>query len=372
MLFNFQQLIIYGFCGDDSFSGIAIDDINIATNPPDWSTTEPNTSPSEVESLGTSSFVDKPTTTNVESVTSNSSAMTLVPLTTTEFIGRCQDNAVSYGPCEVIACDLNCKNAPNLSEVKDGLAQLMTKTYFSGVLLLYSGNDDAVPENVLGSFIITDRVVITCSAGRNSQFNVLDNAFLSMSLEEIAVDSCNLEGTTFSFIDRLSSLKTLSLKNCRKIRDSFLVTTFPPIPSLKRFSFNECKDISGMTTFPSFPFGFRTLGLGSSYIGDETIEVILNTVLECCAETLTLLEVTNCGLTRLPPQTTLFKQIIKVDFHDNQISALSTSSQFFPGELSKIFFYNNVISHIEPGTFGGTLKSKFPFTRAKIIAYTFL
>lgn len=361
--YEFTQLIIYGFCGDDLISSIAIDDIAILpTGNSGCNTEETISSSTAVYDVTTSSITNTVTITNRPTLTMETSSpppMTTSPITTTaETIEACSDGE-DYGPyCVSKGCVLKCDSAPSLSHLKNSLSELKVKTRFNGAELQFTNNDSMVPENIFGDHIITNVITIDCPAIRPHPFAVHYDAFSSVatSLEKFYIVGCNLQGTNFSFLGGLTLVKVTSIEQCTNIHLSGFAATFPALPNLISLVILESQGMSEMMDFPSLAY-LENFSMTGNQIGDELMSFIFDKIFECCAETLDNFDVSKNVLTRIPSQISLFKNLIVFTISSNHISVLQSKSILLNMKLNSILLDGNGMSTIEPGAFEGRVLS---------------
>jgi len=232
---------------------------------------------------------------------------------------------------------------------------LVTDNLFHSIKLTLLGEDELIPENILGNKK-TEQLMIKHNDGSNRVIKVDVNAFQSTKyytkiLELKNIDSSQLD---LGFLFGFNQLTDLTFHTFHHIQKS--LPTLPLLPKLTELYF---KNVTGFNdsiiTFPTLSTGglktfrFRYSGMHT----DASVSRMLNWILFSSAKTLEYLSIDSVGITEIPSQIPSFTALKRLNLESNTITTIKNGELRFSVPVSFLYLPVNKINSIEPGAFQG-------------------
>lgn len=148
-------------------------------------------------------------------------------------------------------------------------------------------------------------------------------------------------------LDRLSSL---SIQNCTNFAS---LRGLPSLSNLRTLEITSCPNFRNWEVIGTQLTGLSEIHLRNSALNDQAAGEMLNAISSSpVSETLTLLDLTENVLTRIPEQISRFSNLAYLYLNYNNVSFLAKGSSVdFKNKLRTLSLVGNGLKTIEPGAF---------------------
>ena len=264
---------------------------------------------------------------------------------------------LDYSPCFCTEENfLSCDGIP-LNSIAQLFEKMNSTNEIENFELILQYSDQLIPANLLADHRVKNEMKLKCKnvftqklkIDRdvfNASRNYTDGAFL--------IDSCDLTGLDFFFLEGFDQLNELAFKRIANFHMANWYT-LPHLPGLKVLNIYCAMGLNEWSQFPVLLNGLYEISLTFDAINDDAINRILQWLLDSpTANTLKELDIQRNALTEVPRMISYFKTLTNVYMAFNDLSSTLKSGSFkLATAVSSIELFWTGIEKIDPGAFQG-------------------